>query len=104
MSADDVILLRRTLASGSSRRRVLRGLAGGLAALLPIVANRDDVAAKNKKKNKGRKKKKRKRKNKKKAKGCGQTACFVRAWGSEGDGEGEFGFPRGIAVGPNGDV
>ncbi len=41
---------------------------------------------------------------KKKPAGCKQTACFVRAWGSEGTGEGQFGFPNGIAVAANGDV
>jgi tripartite motif-containing protein 71 len=52
----------------------------------------------------------RKRKKKKKKKKpapvptCTQTACFVRMWGTEGTGVGEFASPIGVAVTPNGEV
>jgi sugar lactone lactonase YvrE len=34
--------------------------------------------------------------------GCGETACLLHAWGSQGRGNGQFSGPQGVAVGPDG--
>jgi tripartite motif-containing protein 71 len=77
-----------TEAARGSRRVLLGGIAAGAVAGPAQV--RHDVSAKKKKK---------------KPKGCGQPACFVRSWGSEGSQNGYFYYPTGITVSPaNGDL
>lgn len=52
----------------------------------------------------GEAKKKRKKKKPTPPPTCTQTACFVRRWGTEGAGNGQFAFTSGIAAAPNSDV
>lgn len=86
--------MRSSVDSPSVVQRISRRAAGrltlGALSGLGLIADAADA-------------RKRRKKNKKSA-GCTRFACFVRQWGGQGTGEGEFAEPKGIAVASNGDV